>query len=357
MPNVELICPRCSVILPTGDVISCDGCGVAYRSLRGIVDLRTADDEYLANEDDWQIALALDREYDRLDFRALLDRYYELTGDVPPALRARQIGHILSAPGRLGQWLEAIGDSIENGPILDLGCGPGSTLAALDEMGTECWGVDIAMRWLILARKRLDEAGISGMGLVCACAERLPFADRRFSAIIAGDVIEHVRDQAETLSEAHRALAPGGRMIAATPNRFSLGPEPHVGVWGVGFLPRRLMNPYVRFVRGIDFRAIHTLGNCEWKRMAKRSPFRGCRIVAPGLPRDEVMAFGRFKRLLASLYNRVARTGIGQGMAKRVGPILHLTFQKPGELAPPSSPATRRRSTRSAGARSAAMPR
>ena len=351
MPNIEPVCPRCrGSLMARGDVLVCLGCGATYRTLRGIADLRTADDEYLANSADWEVARALDRDYDRLNFRGLLDRYYDLTNDIPDSLRARQIAHILSAPGRLGQWQEALGDRLRGGSVLDLGCGPGSTLAALAGSGRECWGVDIAMRWLILARKRLDEAGAPEVGLVCGCAERLPFAERSFTAIVAGDVVEHVRDRSATLSEAHRVLAPGGRMIAATPNRFSLGPEPHVGVWGVGFLPRRLMRPYVRLARRVDFRAIHTMGQGGWRRLANRSPFGACRVVAPGLPDDEIQASGPVKRPLARLYNRLALSRFGQGFARRFGPILHLTFERPDEPVPSPTQAIRRRSTQSAAA-------
>ena len=138
----------------------------------------------------------------------------------------------------------------------------------------ESWGVDIALRWLLVARKRLDEEGLAHVRLVCGCAERLPFCDRGFAGVVAGDVIEHVGDQAATLAEAHRVLVPGGRLFLASPNRFSLAPEPHVQVWGVGYLPRRWMAPYVRWTRGIDFRAIRTLGLRRMETTARAKPLR-----------------------------------------------------------------------------------
>ena len=167
-------CPRCRGDLEEG--WRCLGCGVSYRALRGIPDLRTRDDVYLTNAEDWAIAAALDRDFDRLDFRRLLDRYFELEGNFPDALKERQIAHILTAPGRVGRWLDAVGT---RGLVLDLGCGSGSFLAAVGRSVDGACGVDIAMRWLIVARKRLDEEGLGEIPL--ACAPRRELADRNRS--------------------------------------------------------------------------------------------------------------------------------------------------------------------------------
>ena len=198
------------------------------------------------------------------------------------------------------------------------------------------------MRWLLLARKRLDELGRHEIALVCGCAESLPLADGSISAIVAGDVVEHVRSRPKLLAEAHRVLAPAGRMIAATPNRFSLAPEPHVNVWGVGFLPRRLMRPYVKLAGGADFRAITTHGWFGWRRLANESPFGSCLIVAPEVPLAGHPSSIRTRLMRA--YNRSVRSRAGQLAAKICGPVLHLTFEK----ARPASPAIRPHSRRSA---------
>ncbi len=221
------ICPACASTLRPGlSVWSCPGCDSRFPALRGIPDLRTADDLFRSNRDDWAFARELDSAFDRLDFRGLLDLYFDLEPEVPPGLRDRQIGHILTAPGRAGQWVEALGESGRIGPILDLGCGSGSFLAAPAARSLPAVGVDIALRWLVVARKRLDEDGLEAVRLVCACAERLPFRDAGFSGIVAGDSIEHVESAERTIAESHRVLRPGGLLVMATPNRFSLAPSP-----------------------------------------------------------------------------------------------------------------------------------
>ncbi len=55
----------------------------------------------------------------------------------------------------------SLGARPESGPLLDLGCGSGSFLASVGASGRIVAGVDIALRWLIVARKRLDEEGLA----------------------------------------------------------------------------------------------------------------------------------------------------------------------------------------------------
>lgn len=348
-----IVCPRCQGPLrQRDDRWSCLACGSVYRGLRGVPDLRTGDDLYLANHADWEFALRLNEDYDRLDFRGLLERYFDLSPEIPADLRRRQIAHILTGPERFSEHLDdcvTLRCLISWSRVLDLGCGTGSVLLSLasrpyDLDGFEeerpLYGVDIAMRWLLVARKRLDEAGHSHVRLVCGCAEAQPFRSQSFGGLIGGDVIEHVGDQLATLAEAHRILKPWGRLFLATPNRFSLAPEPHVQVWGVGFLPRRWMSAYVFWKRRVDFRAIRTLNYVEWKRLLRRSPFGGGAVSAPGLSESEVVEFAPFKRTLARLYN-LAVAGYGRWLALAFGPLYHIHCRRSGEdvQAPMSSPA------------------
>ena len=322
-------CNRCGSIPEGGPrAWTCPGCGASYRGLRGIIDLRTGEDGFLPNREDWEYASRLDDDFDRLDFRGLLDRYFDLSPGIPPALRRRQVTHILTAPGRVRGWLEALGPASDPGPLLDLGCGSGSFLSAVGGSGRVVAGVDIALRWLVVARKRLDEEGLSHVPLACGCAERLPFADGTFAGVVAGDVIEHVADQAATMAEAHRVLRAGGRLFLASPNRFSLAPEPHVQVWGVGFLPRGWMVGYVRLVSGRDFRAIRTLGFGEWRRLVGRSPFGRGRIEAPGLPGGDLDHFGPLKRRAGLAYNRIVASRVGQAGARAFGPLFHVACER-----------------------------
>ena len=63
------------------------------------------------------------------------------------------------------------------GPWLDLGCGSGSFLTIAANAGIEIVGIDVAERWLVVAKKRLVEEELVGISLACGNAEALPFAN------------------------------------------------------------------------------------------------------------------------------------------------------------------------------------
>ncbi|HIB65355.1 MAG TPA: SAM-dependent methyltransferase, partial [Phycisphaerales bacterium] len=46
----------------------------------------------------------------------------------------------------------------------------------------------------------------------------LPFADESFETVICSQVIEHIPDTTEAVSELLRVLKPGGRLILGTPD-------------------------------------------------------------------------------------------------------------------------------------------
>ncbi|MCW2671821.1 MAG: 2-polyprenyl-3-methyl-5-hydroxy-6-metoxy,4-benzoquinol methylase [Frankiales bacterium] len=91
--------------------------------------------------------------------------------------------------------------------LLDIACGGG--LLAKHTAGYAHVGVDLQRSGLLQAREH-------GVRVVQADAERLPFADGCFDVVVAGEVLEHVRDPWTVVREACRVLAPGGTLIADT---------------------------------------------------------------------------------------------------------------------------------------------
>src|SRR6185312_15953022 len=107
------------------------------------------------------------------------------------------LGHILGAEAR-GSALAAL--LPRSGKILEVGCGTGGLLAAAARIGLDIEGTDIALRWLVVARRRLDDRGVS-VPLVAASADRLPYADASFDAVVADSVLEHLDDPREAVNE------------------------------------------------------------------------------------------------------------------------------------------------------------
>jgi SAM-dependent methyltransferase len=57
--------------------------------------------------------------------------------------------------------------------------------------------------------------------------ERLNFDDSSFDTVILTDVLEHIYKPEKLLSEIHRILRPGGRVIIAVPFLYRIHEEPH----------------------------------------------------------------------------------------------------------------------------------
>jgi len=53
---------------------------------------------------------------------------------------------------------------------------------------------------------------------VADCSNGLPFLDNQFEVVIAGEVIEHLFDTEEFVTELYRVLKVGGELVLSTPN-------------------------------------------------------------------------------------------------------------------------------------------
>lgn len=101
--------------------------------------------------------------------------------------------------------------------VLDAGCGNGPLAAELVGMGAAVTGIDLSPGLLDLAAQRL---GPSVVLLQADLSEPLPFGDGSFDLVVASLVMHYLEDWVPTLSEFHRLLVPGGRLIISTHHPF-----------------------------------------------------------------------------------------------------------------------------------------
>lgn len=102
--------------------------------------------------------------------------------------------------------------------VLDVGCGGGLLAEELARRGATVTGVDPSEASLEVAREHamgeeLDIQYVHGKG------EGLPVAGGSFDAVICCDVLEHVDSVPQVVTEAARALRPGGLYLYDTINR------------------------------------------------------------------------------------------------------------------------------------------
>lgn len=140
------------------------------------------------------------------------------TGQSPaPALDQVSLGHP-SYVWRFGQErrLSMVRRyvALEGARVLDIGCGIGAYVRRLREFTDGAYGIDIDPA-------RVARGAASGVrGLCAGVGEALPFRDGAFDAVLLNEVIEHVRDDRQTLQEALRVVRPGGYVVIFAPNRF-----------------------------------------------------------------------------------------------------------------------------------------
>jgi arsenite methyltransferase len=98
--------------------------------------------------------------------------------------------------------------------ILDVGCGPGFYVTELAEVvGREgsVVGLDASADMLAVAATRAQ--GHDNVTFHQADATSLPVPDASFERAVCVQVLEYVRDVPAALTEMHRALRPGGRVL------------------------------------------------------------------------------------------------------------------------------------------------
>jgi SAM-dependent methyltransferase len=65
----------------------------------------------------------------------------------------------------------------------------------------------------MLARATAAAAGVENLRFELADAERLPFADAEFTALMCSNAFHHYSDPSQAVSEIARVVAPGGRVV------------------------------------------------------------------------------------------------------------------------------------------------
>ncbi|MCA0273853.1 MAG: class I SAM-dependent methyltransferase [Proteobacteria bacterium] len=229
---------------------------------------------------------------------------------------------------QLDGWLA----DIQADPVIEVGIGPGQLAVALARRGYVPHGIDVSMEWLAVAKHWVREQGVEPV-FAGAMAEGLPLPDASVRSYVSLDVIEHVGDQGHYLAEMTRILKPGGHFALVTPNRYSLSPEPHVGVWGVGYLPRPLQAKWVRMRAGVSYDFNRLLSVWELQKLFRESGGLVPQIDFPEIAEAEISLFGPGKAKLARLYNQLSRTALFRLIAPLGGAYYRVTGRKPVELA------------------------
>jgi len=151
---------------------------------------------------------------------------------------------------RLDMVVAEAGDRV-SGLVLENGCGVGMYMHHLIPFGGRVMGLDFDL-------DRVKESGQVGLIVFQAAGENVPFPDDSVDLILSNEVIEHVQDDHDAVSEMIRILKPGGRLVLFCPKR-GYPFETHGHYWQgkyhfgntplINYFPKRLRDrlaPHVR---------------------------------------------------------------------------------------------------------------
>ncbi len=334
--GIELCCPACRGELREIGLkekyLHCPACERRFPVLLGIPDLRLFPDPYYSFDKDRTNSFELAERCAGLDFERAVDVYYsqaKVTSEQARQFKAGLLAGRARSLAALERWEAKTTGQPPAESLLDVGCGTAQLLTVAARRYRRVAGVDIALRWLVIAQRHLADAGLD-LPLICACAEALPFPDNSFDRVTADSVLEHVQDQPAALAASYRVLRAGGYLFVSTPNRFSLGPDPHVGLWAGGLMPQRWLDGYVRR-RGGNPPIRRLLWYQNLKRLLAANGFTIPQIYLPDVPAEQRAAFGPALNQLVGVYHLAKRLPVSRWLLNLIGPILHGVSQKPGD--------------------------
>jgi SAM-dependent methyltransferase len=114
------------------------------------------------------------------------------------------------------RFLRDAGVLVSGTRVLEIGCGKGRMLEALRGEGLVVQGIE-NNPWMIAESRRLH----GELPITLVTGHELPFPDRSFDVVVSFDVFEHIPDSDAHLREVVRVLAPGGRYLLQTPNKWT----------------------------------------------------------------------------------------------------------------------------------------
>lgn len=136
--------------------------------------------------------------------------------------------------GRVGEALGYVMylQDMKPGRVLEIGCGSGSRLAELRELGWEVHGVepDAAAAKVAVEHYRVP--------VVVGTLDDADFPSASFDAVEMTHVIEHIADPLPLLQSIRALLRPGGRLVVVCPNLDAYGHRRYGASWSALDPPR-----------------------------------------------------------------------------------------------------------------------
>jgi ubiquinone/menaquinone biosynthesis C-methylase UbiE len=142
------------------------------------------------------------------DQAAAYDRWY-----------ATPLGHLVDRVEK--EAVFALLPELEGRQVLEVGCGTGNISLALARRGARVVGLDVSGPMLAAAQHKARQQGLS-LTWTRGLAGLLPFPEAIFDGVISILALDFIPDRLGALREIMRVLRPGGFLVLAMLNRYSL---------------------------------------------------------------------------------------------------------------------------------------
>lgn len=156
-------------------------------------------------------------------------------------------------PGRLGYFDQFV--DWKSAEVLDLGCAGGFMAEAMSRKGAQVTGIDPAAQAISAAQAHAVSSDLD-IRYDVGVGEALPYVDSAFDIVVCVDVLEHVQDLSQVLSEVARVLKPGGIFLFDTINRNRLARLAVITIAEdvLGLLPKGTHDPDM-FIKPAELKA------------------------------------------------------------------------------------------------------
>lgn len=140
----------------------------------------------------------------------------------------------------------------KNGSVIDIGCGDGSFIYYLHQLGFSCTGLEIDSKALQRARKNSNSTILEGDLL------NQSFQPKIFSLISLSHVFEHLHHPKESLDIIEKIIEPDGTLIMSFPNIESIQARIFKSYWFHLDTPRHLYFPnHITLVMELEKRGFY----------------------------------------------------------------------------------------------------
>jgi len=109
--------------------------------------------------------------------------------------------------------------------VLEAGCGEGYGADLIASVARRVVAVDYDAATVAHVRERYPRVAVLAANLAA-----LPMPDQTVDVVVNFQVVEHLWDQPQFITECLRVLRPGGRLLMSTPNRITFTPGSDVPV-------------------------------------------------------------------------------------------------------------------------------